>query len=155
MWGKWIYACKACCIIKIKTRGIIFNNAACFRFNNAACFNNAVCRFSTCEITPDNFSPTKKDHICFSHTVCLHYFSLHIRWYNADRKQWVWMTISNYYGIRVLCLKFDIFVACSEYFMFLIFIFHIYKDLDFVTVMNIAVYLEQKREFLRNISQTH
>ena len=29
IWGKWIYACKACCIIKTKTRSIIFNNAAC------------------------------------------------------------------------------------------------------------------------------
>ena len=45
---------EACCIIKTKTRSIIFNNAACFRFNNAAC------RFSTCKITPDNFLATKK-----------------------------------------------------------------------------------------------
>ena len=70
---KWIYACKAWCIIKTKTRSIIFNNAACFRFNNAAC------RFSTCKITPDNFPATKKDRTRFSHTVCLHYFSLDIR----------------------------------------------------------------------------
>ena len=32
----------------------------------------------------------KKDRTCFSHTVSLYYFSL-------SRKQWVWMTISNYY----------------------------------------------------------
>ena len=49
---------EACCIIKTKTRSIIFNNAACFRFN-AACFNNAACRFSTCKISPDNFPATK------------------------------------------------------------------------------------------------
>ena len=45
---------EACCIIKTKTRSIIFNNAACFRFNNAAC------RFSTYKITPHNFLATKK-----------------------------------------------------------------------------------------------
>ena len=43
---------EACCIIKTKTRSIIFNNAACFRFNN--------------------------DRTRFSHTVSLHYFSLAI-----------------------------------------------------------------------------
>ena len=79
IWGKWIFASKACCIIKTKTHSIIFNNAACFRFNSAACFNNAACRFSTCKITPDNFSATKKDRTRFSHTVSLHYFSLDIR----------------------------------------------------------------------------
>ena len=42
VWGKWIYACKACCIIKTKTSNIIFNNAACSRLNDAACFNNAA-----------------------------------------------------------------------------------------------------------------
>ena len=68
--GEVVYAYKACCIIKTKTRSIIFNNAACFRFNNAAC------RFSTCKITPDNFPATKKDRTRFSHTVSLHYFSL-------------------------------------------------------------------------------
>ena len=79
IWGKWIYACKACCIIKTKTRSIIFNNAVCFRFNSAACFNNAACRFRTCKITPDNSPATKKDRTRFSHTVSLHYFSLDIR----------------------------------------------------------------------------
>ena len=63
---------EACCIIKTKTRSIIFNNAACFRFNNAAC------RFSTCKITPDNFLATKNDRTRFSHTVSLRYFSLTI-----------------------------------------------------------------------------
>ena len=75
IWGKWIYAGKACCIIKTKTRSIIFNNAACFRFNSAACFNNATCRFSTCKITPDNFPAAKKDRTRFSHTVCIIFLS--------------------------------------------------------------------------------
>ena len=68
---QWVYACKACCIIKAKTRSIIFNNAVCFRFNNAACFNYAACRFSTCKITPDNFPATKKDRTRFSQTVLI------------------------------------------------------------------------------------
>ena len=74
MLHQWIYACKARCIIKTKTRSIIFNIAACFSFNNAACFNIAACRFSTCKITPDNFPATKKDRTRFSHTLSLHYF---------------------------------------------------------------------------------
>ena len=65
----------------LKLKHAAFNNAPSFRFNDAACL------FITCKITPDNFLATKKDRARFPHTVGLHYFSLGIRCYNADRKQ--------------------------------------------------------------------
>ena len=70
IWGEWIYACKACCIIKTKTSSIVFNNAACFRFNNAAC------RFSTCKITPEFSLPPKNTAPVFlTQLVCIIFLS--------------------------------------------------------------------------------
>ena len=114
---------KHAALLKLKDPALfLIMHAACFRFNNAACFNNAV-DLARLRL-PDNFPATKKDRTCFSHTVSLYSFSLSIRWYNADRKQWVWMTISNYYQNRPVkyqnwnCILFTIFEKFFPYLLF-------------------------------------
>ena len=90
----WIYPCKACCIVKTKTNSIIFNNAACLIMLHVLIMvrvDLAPVRLPVIISLP----PKKTTPVFLTELVCIIFLSA-FGDIMQNRKQWVWMTISNY-----------------------------------------------------------